>query len=98
MQWLKAIYEKFVVPYPKISLVAAVILGAIVFGGTCILLGKQVEKDQRQRIAPPDIQKASGEAQTSGSHSPAVTGDGNNIQYDQSAHPEQKYETPEAKE
>jgi hypothetical protein len=85
MQWLKALYETFGVPWPKISMVTVIALGAVIFGGIWILAKKQVEKDQSQTIILPDVPKVSGDAHTSGANSPAVTGDGNNFQYNNSS-------------
>ena len=93
MQWLKAIYETFGIPYPRISLIAVVILGAIVFGGAWVLVGKQVEKDH---LKGPTVEtpRKTGDATTSGANSPAVTGNGNEIQYNHSSPPKEKRKPP----
>lgn len=80
LQWLKAIYEFFGTPYPKASLIAVMILGAISFGAVWLFAAKQVEKDRRTSAAPV----VTGPASTQGANSPAVTGSGNSFQYDQS--------------
>lgn len=43
---------------------------------------------------PAETLKKSGDAETSGSNSPAVTGDGNVIKYDQSVRPKNKSNPP----
>jgi hypothetical protein len=92
LQWLKAIYETFGTPYPRLSLVAVSILGAISFAAVWLFAAKQVEKDRHTSHAPSQI---SGPASTTGDRSPAVTGNGNDIKYDESSHhPEKKAEPP----
>src|SRR5258708_37874929 len=91
LQWLKAVYETFGAPYPRASLVAVTILGAILFAAVWLFAAKQVEKDRHTSTAPS---QASGPASTTGDKSPAVTGNGNTISYDQSSPPEKKAEPP----
>jgi hypothetical protein len=93
LQWLKAIYETFGAPYPRASLVAVAFLGAIFFSAVWLFAARQVEKDRVPSTgsAPPT---ASGPATTKGPNSPAVTGSGNDVQYDQSSRPEKKQEPP----
>jgi hypothetical protein len=91
LQWLKAIYETFGTPYPRLSLIAVTILGAILFASVWLFAAKQVEKDRHNSNAPSQV---SGPASTKGDKSPAVTGNGNDIKYDQSSHPETKTEPP----
>jgi hypothetical protein len=90
---LKAIYESFGTPYPRASLVAVMILGAISFGAVWLFAAKQVEKGHLAgtRGGPAAV---SGPASTKGPNSPAVTGNGNDIQYDQSPNPDNKKKTP----
>jgi hypothetical protein len=64
-------------------------LGALSFAAVWLFAAKQVEKD---RSASKPV--ASGPASTSGSNSPAVSGNGNDIHYDQSHNPEKKTEPP----
>jgi hypothetical protein len=90
LEWLKAIYETFGTPYPRISLVAVMIVGAIFGGAVWLFAAKQVEKDRRATSNTPS--QATGPAITSGDNSPANTGKGNNITYDQSSHPVKKPE------
>jgi len=91
LQWLKAIYETFGTPYPRASLVAVTILGAILFAAVWLFAAKQVQKDHHNSTVPSQV---SGPASTGGDKSPAVTGTGNNVTYDQSSHPESKAERP----
>ncbi len=59
--------------------------------GVSLFLGATVYKaTQPATIAPIEQPKTSGDAATSGPNSPAVSGSGNDINYDQSAHPEKK--------
>ena len=44
MEWLRGIYETFGTPYPRLSLVAVMLLGAIFCGSAWLVLAKQVEK------------------------------------------------------
>ena len=83
MEWLKAIYETFGTPYPRASLIAVMVLGAILSGAFWLVLARQIEKD-RVASAPPQI---SGPA-TAGNGSIANTGGGNTI--NQSSPPEKK--------
>jgi hypothetical protein len=91
LQWLKAIYETFGTPYPRASLIAVAILGAILFAAGWLLAAKQVEKDRQISPAPSQV---SGPASTAGDDSPAVTGSENKITYDKSSHPEKKTKPP----
>src|SRR2546430_7644706 len=93
LQWLKTIYETVGTPHPRASLTIVAILGAVAFGGIWWFTGKQVEKDRQAIISP----KASGNASTVGANSPAVTGTGNEIQYQQSSEPQEKPKAPEEK-
>ena len=82
MQLLKAIYETFGTPYPRASLIAVMVLGAVLAACIWLFAAKQVEKDHvAARHAQPNV---SGPASTSGPESPAVTGNGNDIRYEQS--------------
>lgn len=90
MEWLKAIYETFGTPYPRMSLLSVMALGAILSGAFWLVLARQVEKGGVTG-SPPQV---SGPASTSGDNSPANTGNGNDIQYDQSSHPEKKTKPP----
>lgn len=90
IEWLKAIYDTFGTPYPRASLVAVGCLGAICFVAVWLFAAKQVEKAHVSNTPSP----ASGPASTKGGMSPAVTGNGNNIQYDQSSNPKKKTGPP----
>jgi hypothetical protein len=90
VEWLKAIYEAFGTPYPRASLIAVMVLGGILFAAVWLFAAKQVEKAHGVLNTPA----ASGPATTKGPNSPAVTGSGNDVQYDQSSHPEKKTDPP----
>lgn len=91
IEWLKPIYEAFGVPHPKLSLCVAAALGAVLAGGCWWYAGKLVEKDRQTSNAQSPIVKfhtqVSGDAATSGDKSPAVTGNGNTIEYGQPSPP-----------
>jgi hypothetical protein len=93
--WLKPLYELFGFPYPRVSLAAVMVLGAAFSGGVWMLVGKQAEKDHQLSVAHPPM---SGPASTTGSESPAVSGNGNNVTYNNDAAPPgKKAETPAKK-
>ena len=79
LELLKPLYEAFGTPYPRASQVVVTILGALVAGSLWWFVGKQVEKDHQVSTAPSQI---SSPASTMGDKSPAVTGNGNTIQYE----------------
>lgn len=83
MEWLKAIYETFGVPYPRASLIAVMALGAILSAAVWLVLARQVEKG-RLASTPPRL---TGPA-TAGHGSIANTGNDNTI--NQSASPSDK--------
>jgi hypothetical protein len=59
--------------------------------GIALFLGATASKTaQPPIIAPKEQPKASGDATTSGPNSPANTGNGNDVKYDQSSPPEKK--------
>jgi hypothetical protein len=91
MEWLKAIYETFGTPYPRMSLIAVMALGAILSGAFWLVLARQVGKGGVVQSVPSQV---SGPASTTGDSSPANTGSGNNVQYDQPSHPEKKPQPP----
>jgi hypothetical protein len=82
MDILKAIYEFFGTPYPRLSLFLVTILGAAVFAGVWLFAAKQVAKDHQNGNAPSQM---NGPASTTGNQSPAVTGNGNSFSYKQSS-------------
>lgn len=45
MEWSKLLYETVGPRYPTLSLIGAILLGAILFGGAWWLMGKQYERD-----------------------------------------------------
>jgi hypothetical protein len=92
VDWLKALYETFGTPHPRVSLYVVTILGAAVAFGIWLFAAKQVEKDRQTIKAPPS--EMSGPASTTGDQSPAVTGNGNDIRYDQPPPPKKKPESP----
>ena len=89
LQWLKAIYETFGTPYPRASLIAVAALGAIFSAAVWLFAAKQVEKD-RGVASQGSSTTAGSSASTKGPNSPAVTGNGNDIKYDQSSPPEKQ--------
>jgi hypothetical protein len=94
LQWLKAFYYAFGTPHPRSSLVIVSALGAISFAAIWIFAARLVEKDRPPLNNPSHT---TGPASTTGDKSPAVTGNGNDIKYDQSSHPEKQAE-PQKKE
>jgi hypothetical protein len=95
IDWLKAIYETFGVPYPRASLIAVSVLGAALFAGAWQLAAKQVEKEHK---APSAVvsSPSTGPATTSGDQSPANTGNGNSFTYENPA-PQQSGKAPKPK-
>ncbi|HEX3740901.1 MAG TPA: hypothetical protein VHV29_14470 [Terriglobales bacterium] len=77
IDFLKQIYDAFGTPHPRISLLVVMVLAALVAGALWYSLGKQVEKGRRASVP----QQVSGPASTSGTNSPAVTGNGNTLTY-----------------
>jgi hypothetical protein len=53
LQTLKAIYEFFGAPYPRASLAAVAVLGAILFGAVWLFAARQVEKDRQAASNTP---------------------------------------------
>ena len=90
MQWMKNIYLIFGAPHPRISLAIVFIFAGTLAAGAWYFIGKQVEKDRQAQIALPI---ETGPAATSGDNSPAISGNGNNVTYDQSSHHENKQKT-----
>ena len=89
-KFLKFLYENYGVGHPKsiyIVIVLGAILGAIVGGSglgiTWKIIGKQVESDKSSKGV---ASQSTGNATTSGAQSPAVTGNQNQIQYQNPAH------------
>jgi len=50
MELLKTLYEVLGASYPRLSIGVAAILGALFFGGSWWLIGKQYEADQRKTV------------------------------------------------
>lgn len=88
METLKAIYEALGTPHPKLSLIAVFIICGAVGTGIWWFLGTQVAKDRQAKPSPQAL--TSGAASTSGAKAPAVTGNGNTIQYGNPPPPEKK--------
>jgi len=55
MEWLKSLYEFSGSQYPRLSLLVAATIGAVVFGGGWWLLGKQYEKAKLAASAPAAV-------------------------------------------
>ena len=91
MDWAKGLYGLIGAKYPTASLIAIIILGGFVFGTIWLIAAQQYEKDRpgRELTVPAPSQPAtsapqsrtSGSATTKGDNSPALTGDGNKINY-----------------
>jgi hypothetical protein len=99
--WLKPLYEFVGVPWPRVSLFAVMILSAIVGGGIWTLVGKQVEKDHRASTSTTPISTSTSTTSinnsTSGAQSPAISGNGNNVTYNNGNPPDKKAEPPKGK-
>lgn len=80
IEWLKAIYETFGSPYPRLSLVLVMVISALLGGAIWQFAAKQATKSSPTRTSPSQM---TGTASTRGDQSPAVAGNQNNIQYDQ---------------
>lgn len=91
MDVLKAIYELFGTPYPRLSLFVVAILGATVTAGIWLFTAQQVKKDHKTPDTPSQV---NGPASTTGNESPANTGNGNEFKYDQPSEPERKPKPP----
>jgi hypothetical protein len=87
IEWLKAIYETFGTPYPRASLAVVTVLGAIFFAAVWQFAANQVEKSHAPSASQPTQLQTSGSASTQGDQSPANTGNGNNVQYEQPSSP-----------
>jgi len=89
VEWLKAIYEVFGLPYPRASLVLVTIFGAVIFFGIWTFAAKHVAKDQASRATPRQSTSSSsiGSASTTGANSPIVPGNGNNFNYSEPKQP-----------
>jgi hypothetical protein len=95
VEWLKAIYETFGTPYPRASMALVVILGGVSFGLVWHFAAKQVEKSHQAISVPSKAgAPATGAASTTGSQSPAITGDGNQVTYGQTSAPSDKKDVP----
>jgi hypothetical protein len=94
MEWLikvfKALYEAYGTTHPKASLVVVALIGALIFGGIWVLAGIQVRKSRALSSGPPSV---SGSASTSGAQSPAISGNSNNVTYEDSNNPKNKSES-----
>jgi len=83
LDWLKALYETFGAPHPRLSFVVVIILAAICSAGVWAIAAKQYEKSLTKT---PDavITPKTGNATAVGDHNVAASGDGNVIKNDQS--------------
>lgn len=92
IDWISWIYGKFCTNHTFLSYIIVGVLGAVV---ACLFWARGIDKyrSEHQQARPPsavaagEAQKSlprnSGNATTSGDESPAVTGSGNSITYDQ---------------
>ena len=85
-EWLKALYGWLGVPYPKVSLFAVMILGAVLGGACWKFAGYLYAKDHPVVAFPPAVNTTN---TTSGADSPITTGNENNLEYKNST-PENK--------
>jgi hypothetical protein len=103
LDWLKAIYETFGMPYPRASFLVVTLLGAGLFAGTWMLTAKQVEKDHKATSDSSGAQSqpkgaTTNHAITSGPQSPAITGHDNQVQYENALKPNEHKVKPHSKE
>src|ERR1700733_15281634 len=70
MEWLKAIYETFGTPYPRASLIAVMLLCAIVGGAAWLVLARQVDKSKANTDLVPSVNT------TNGAQSPIMPNNG----------------------
>jgi len=82
LRFAKAIYETFGAPHPKASLIVVMALCAGAGAAVWLFLAAQVSRDH---MMPTAVPSATGPASTSGSNSPANTGNENQFNYDQSS-------------
>jgi len=91
IEWLKAVYETFGTPYPRVSLIVVAILGAILFATVWLFAAKQVDKDHQIQSVPSRL---GGPASTTGAQSPANTGNGNQFNYGEPPPPPKEQKPP----
>lgn len=60
MNWLQAIYEVAGAPYPRLSIVAASVVGALLFGGGWWLVGREYAKSATSQVATPSLGSPAG--------------------------------------
>ena len=84
VDWLKAIYETFGTPYPRISLAVVTALGAVLFFAVWTFAAKQAAKDHVSAAPRGTAGRSIGSASTSGPNSPIVSGSGNTFNYGRS--------------
>lgn len=87
MDWLKAVYNVVGAPYPVITQVAAVLIGAAVFGGAWWLIGHEYRKDHltpEVRPATPPQGKETPMDETKSQDTPKIeTGPGSVVSVNQ---------------
>jgi hypothetical protein len=102
--------ERFVLPVLAGSIIAIIVLNpfkldwqqrlslAVGVLALAYFVGHTIHKSKSgmDQVAAPAVQAPakSGDAKTTGDQSPAVTGNGNDIKYEDSSHPERKSEPP----
>jgi|SRR5664280_1259332 len=87
-EWARNLYETFGAKHPIASLIVVMLIGAGLAATFWQIGAYQYHKGQLA-TAPLSV-PASGAAATSGAKSPAVTGNGNTIQYGNPPPPEKK--------
>jgi hypothetical protein len=80
--WAKAMYEAIGVPYPMLSQIGVMVLGALLLGVPWFVLGQQHQKEQSRvvsEVKTAPIQSTQNVMNSSNSPSVQVTGNNNNI-------------------
>jgi hypothetical protein len=97
MEWLKAVYGALGAKYPTLSLLVAMLIGAILAAAVWKVAANQYQKDiNKTQPVKAAVPTKSGNATTASPESPAVTGTDNTIIYDRQP-PESKKPKPKPK-
>jgi len=96
MQWGEFAYEFFGGPkHPHLALTLMVILGAVLGFGFWKFSGWQYAKTHPTASSPSITPPASGNANTVGDQSPAISGSGNQVNYGSSSQPKGQKPRPQ---
>jgi hypothetical protein len=93
LELARLIHEAVGIESPRKFMFACAIFGAVTFLCLGWLIDKGYRAKLKEQVQPPTAiaaPKSSGDASTAGPNSPAVTGNGNDIKYDQSSSPPKK--------